>query len=79
MDNLLPCPFCGWTALYDKHGNNATGGELHWVKCGNCHARGPSLETWDGAVECWNERHSFSASGGSDHIDIDVPGGLDHR
>lgn len=52
----LPCPFCGSETLYDKHGHNASGGELHWVKCGNCHARGPSLEVWGTAVEAWNDR-----------------------
>lgn len=52
MPDLLPCPFCGSTALSFvlDHDDDVL------VECGSCAATGPSVKTRDLAAEAWNRR-----------------------
>ena len=50
---LVPCPFCGSTAL----GVEVADILSSWVTCLKCEAMGPSGESRAEAIAFWNERH----------------------
>ena len=67
---LKPCPFCGSLSVFLQSDSFAKCDAYYYIKCGNCRACGPKLESsWecgfgyerDEAEEfvskSWNERH----------------------
>lgn len=47
------CPFCGWRHSDVKRQQHF--GEMFWVQCCNCGARGPRRDNKPEAIECWND------------------------
>lgn len=50
---IEPCPFCPG----DKRPFVFPSGDVWFVVCPNCHARGPWADTLEGAKEKWNQAH----------------------
>lgn len=50
MNELKPCPFCGGAAeMRSMRG-------AYWVKCSQCRARAPVLDSEQAAAAMWNTR-----------------------
>jgi Restriction alleviation protein Lar len=61
MSDLKPCPFCEevdrLTVVENTGGKLfGEGGELVFVLCGGCWARGPYAESKYEAIHAWNNR-----------------------
>lgn len=69
MDDLKPCPFCGYEDTKFRWENSNYHLYLHFVECDVCGARGPSTlpvnnidndvvdSAQKAAVEAWNKRY----------------------
>jgi len=51
-EKLLPCPFC----IEEKNIRVSGSGTLFWVLCDGCFSRGPTADTSEVAILCWNQR-----------------------
>lgn len=57
MTNLLPCPFCGATAMrVIKFKPTHAPHVKHWVQCSRCFARGPIVYDEQALRVGWNRR-----------------------
>ena len=55
MEELKPCPFCGFTGVKTFE-NKEVGYETMWMAICTCGAEGPASETEEGACIAWNTR-----------------------
>jgi Lar family restriction alleviation protein len=55
---LLPCPFCGGQAEFERTG---TSGHSCIVSCGNCGARHESGDEYENSGSSWNSRAALAA------------------
>jgi len=68
------CPFCGWHYSEQVVKRDSYGGELRWVECCGCRARGPI--TRDGKEEAdrlWDRRVGAVDRHGTRHLAEVIP------
>lgn len=54
-EKLLPCPFCGHAAEWNKE-KNGDGSDWHYIACSECEAMGPYFKTRQEQIDKWNDR-----------------------
>jgi len=56
-EHLLPCPFCGHDAEWNK-GQHGDGSDWHYIACTECEAMGGNSadQSREGSIAAWNLR-----------------------
>lgn len=62
VEELMPCPFCGGSARYERMG---TARHTCIIACNTCGCKLETGEIWS-AGEGWNKRHAHAPSAGEE-------------